>query len=106
MYSYLIFVSAAVMGAAASIMIGVLLARRTSLSLVARSASAVALGLLVVGLYAGGAGYVLYQRIYVPAGGMDEIGAAMVFLVSLIVGSASALFFGVSVGLWERLRKK
>jgi hypothetical protein len=106
MYSYVIFGFAAVLGAVAAITISVLLAHRTAMSLVARSALAVALGLVVVGLYASGAGYVLFHRIYVPAGGMDETGAAVVFLVSLVIGSGSALFFGVSAGLWARWNQR
>jgi hypothetical protein len=106
MYSYVILGFAAVLGGAAAIMISFLLAHRTSLSLVTRSALAVVFGLLVVGLYSSGVGYALFHRVYVPPTGMDETGAGVIFLVSLIIGSASALVFGVSAGLWERLRKK
>ncbi|MBL9049672.1 MAG: hypothetical protein JNK19_06140 [Tabrizicola sp.] len=106
MYIYVIFGFAAVLGAVAVFSVFILLASRTALSVPARMALAIALGIMVVGFYSIGVGYALFHRVYVPPTGMDQTGAGVIFLVSLVMGSASALFFGFGTGLWERLRKK
>lgn len=106
MYSYLILGFAAALGAMATISAGNFLARRTKLSRVPREILAAVVGVVIVALYALGVGFVLYYRVYVPPGAMDETGAAVLFLVSLLFGSCSALFFGISMGLWEWLKNR
>ena len=107
-YAYVIFGLAALLGAVATGLVGLVLSRRSSLylDLAPRWALAIAAGILVVGFFSSAVGYALFHRMYLPATGMDETGAAVLFLVSLIYGSVSASIFGVAAGVWERQRKK